>query len=432
MWAKFLTRVKLIMLRTYLWSVLLGSLALNVMAEGNGRKVAVSVVEASSEDIYDWVFAEGLAQGLRREYLNFERGGKVTFIARDGKVIPLRAGTLVRGPKNGERYGQLLARVDERADTEQVHQNEAALVLARLGIEQAASQLQQAENNLALSQTSFTRTESIWKKKLIPKEKYESVRTELLNARESLRVAQANLKTAGSQEKSAIASLNQAKVGLEKTSIFAPFDGVLRKVNIREGDYIAGPGAGSSDRERESTSAMVVVDTSQYEITLNVPYFLGEKLSENQPVFFGWNSETLAQSAESQFEQGNVAKAYIFSVSPAISLDKRAIEVKVHTTAGADFLKDGLFSTAWILVDKKENALTIPYTSIITRDNQHFVYTLDSENNARLTPVQTGIESLDTVEILSGLTLGQKVIHTGNHKLVNGTPVRVVGERKGE
>lgn len=418
----------------YLWVFALVVSAFSVVADEvkETKKIAVSAVAAEKQDIYEWVFAEGLAQGLRREFLNFERGGKVTFIAKDNKGIALRAGTEVRGPRNGERYGQLLARVDERADTEQVHQNEAALVSARLGIEQARSQLQQAENNLALSETSFARTESIWKKKLIPKEQYESARTELLNAKESLRVAQANLKTARSQERSAISALNQAKVSLEKTSIFAPFDGILRKVNIREGDYVAGPGAGSSDRERESSSAMVVVDTSQYEVTLNVPYFLGEKLQENQPVYIGWSPVALAESASTGFEQGNVAKAYVFSVSPSISLDKRAIEVKVHTTQGAGFLKDGLFVTAWILVDKKQNALTVPFNAIVTRDNQPYVYSIDAEGNADLVRIEVGIESLEQVEVLAGLVEGQQVVTTGNHKLVDGTAVRVVKEQAGE
>jgi len=422
------------MLNKYLWvfALLMSPLASALEQDKATKKVAVSAVEAEKQDIYEWVFAEGLAQGLRREFLNFERGGKVTFIAKDDKGIALRAGTEVRGARNGERYGQLLARVDERSDTEQVHQNEAALVSARLGIEQAQSQMQQAENNLALSETSFARTESIWNKKLIPKEQFESARTELLNAKASLRLAEANLKTAKSQEKSAIAALNQAKVGLEKTSIFAPFDGVLRKVNIREGDYVAGPGAGSNDTEREVSSAMVVVDTSQYEVTLNVPYFLGEKLQENQPVYIGWSPVALAESAATGFEQGNVAKAYVFSVSPSISLDKRAIEVKVHTTQGADFLKDGLFVTAWILVDKKQNALTVPFNAIVTRDNQPYVYRINEQGNAELVKIRVGIESLEQVEVVSGLQAGQAVVTTGKHKLVDGTTVRVVRGQSGE
>ena len=396
-------------------------------------QIPVRAVNVETSTIYDWAFSEGLAQGIRREYLNFERGGKVTFIATDDNGIPLRAGSRVMGPKQGENFGQLLARVDEHSDIETVRETEAALQSSRLRIEQASAQLKQAENNLNLATTSFERTESIWKQKLIPKDQYESSRTDLLNAKESLKTAKAELASAKSQEKSAIAQLNQAKVGLEKTSIFAPFDGVLRKVNVREGDYWGGPAGAMNDREREASSAMVIVDTNQYEITLNVPYYAGDKLQENQPVFISWSSAKLMDAAMTGFTNNQVTKGFVFSVSPSISLEQRAIEVKVHTNKTAELLKDGMHVTAWIVVGKKEDALVVPHSAIVTRNNKPFVYVVDEKNGkAKLVSVQTGIEGLGKIEVVDGLNLNMKVITTGNHKLVDGTPVRLVQEQADE
>ena len=395
-------------------------------ANNIGGQVAVDTVTVDQRTIYDWAYSEGLAQGIRREYLNFERGGKVTFIATDSNNIPVRAGSFVKGPKSGERFGQLLGKVDERTDAESVREAEAGLVAADLRIEQAESQLKQAQNNLNLATTSYERAEYIWKQKLIPKEQYESSRTELLNAQESLKTAKAELATARSQKKSTIAQLNQAKVALEKTSIFAPFDGVLRKVNVREGDFWAGPAAAISDRERESSSAMVIVDTSQYEITLNVPYYAADKLKEGQPVFISWSPAKLTNSSKKAFNDGQVTKGEVFSVSPSISLEQRAIEVKVHTSEGAALLKDGMHVTAWIMVDQKDNALTVPYEAIVTRNNKAYVYVANDDNTAGLVQVTTGVEGLENVEILSGLKAGMQVITAGNHKLVDGTAIRLV------
>lgn len=391
------------------------------------QKVAVEVTNVSTSTIYDWAFSEGLAQGIRREYLNFEKGGKITFIAEDKNGIAVRAGSQVQGPKVGEKFGQLLARVDERTDLESVKNYEAALRAAQLAISLSESRIKQAENNYNLAKTSFERTEAIWKQKLIPKEQFESSRTELLNAQEALKTAKTELSTAKSQEKSAIAQLNQAKLGLEKTSIFAPFDGVLRKVNVREGDFWAGPSAGISDREKEASSAMVVVDNTQYEVTLNVPYYAAGKLKENQPVFISWSSALLTQSSESQFSDDLVAHGKIFSVSPSISLEQRAIEVKVHTDKGAALLKDGMHVMAWILVDKKEDVLMVPNEALVVRNNKPFVF-VEQDGKVKLTKIETGIEGLDNIEVLSGLTLGTKVVTTGKHKLVDGTEVRLVQE----
>ena len=420
--------MRIVILSLSCWASLLGFEVYGQAESVTAQKteVAVAAVKAETGTVYDWAFSSGIAQGIRREYLNFERGGKVTFIAKDSKGIPLRAGSQVTGPKAGERFGQLLARVDERSDTEAVRGYEASLTAASLRIEQAKAQYQQAQNNLALAKTNFSRTESIWQQKLISKDQYESSRTELLNAKESERTALAELETAKSQEKSAIAELNQAKVGLEKTSIFAPFDGVLRKVNVNEGDYFSGPSGATTDKEREVSSAMVVVDTSQYEVTLNVPYYAADKLKEGQAVFLSWSSAALLSASKNQFSDNSVAIGTVFSVSPSISLEQRAIEVKVHTSQGAALLKDGLYVTAWIMIDKKQSALVIPDQAIVARDNKPYVYVVNNNQEVSLVAVELGIQDLDKVEVLSGLEVGMQVVTVGKHKLVNGTRVRLV------
>ena len=392
----------------------------------SSKAVSVAVIKVQKGTIYDWVTAEGLAQGIRREYLNFERGGKVTFIARDDQGIPLRAGSFVRGPQNEGQLGQLLASVDERADEEALKQSEAELRSARLNVEQTLSALKQAENNLALSESEFERTQAIWKKKLISKQDYDSSKTQLLNAREAIRTAKAQYESAKSQQAAATAGLNQARIGLEKTSIYAPFDGVLRRVNIRQGDYFAGPGGAVSDREQEISSAMVVIDNSQYELTLNIPYYYADTVQEKQSVLIALNSEVINQVSQDMTTRNQITQGEVFSVSPGISLDTRAIEVKVHTRSGAEYLKDGLFVNAWILVNQKDDALLLPYEALVIRNNRTFVYTVDSDNKARLTPVKVGIEGLRQVEVISGLSEGDQIVTTGHHQLVNGTLVKVV------
>ena len=412
----------------FVWALCVTQMS-NVFAQEvptNPSSISVSSVKAKTGVIYDWVLAEGLAQGIRREYLNFESGGKVTFIARDQKGLPVREGSFVYGPSSGSKLGQLLASVDERADSEALKQSKAELQTAKLRTIQAKSQLVRAQNNLELTESDFARTKVIWEKKLISKKQFDVAQTERLNSQEALRSAEAELEAAKSQELSVSAQLNQAKVKLEKASIYAPFDGVLRTVNIRKGDYISGPGMVTSDREREKNAAMVVVDNSQYEITLNIPSYLGDKLSENQSVYIGLSPAAISEAAQTQFTHGQVVEGSVFSVSPSISLAKRAIEVKVHTTNGAELLKDGLYVSAWILADKKEDAVVLPYSALVMRDNKSFVYVLDRLGKANLTRIKTGITGHYQIEVLQGLKPGMEVVTTGNHKLVDGTPVRVV------
>ncbi|MCO7223353.1 efflux RND transporter periplasmic adaptor subunit [Pleionea sp. CnH1-48] len=413
--------------RLFVWSVFcLFSVSMSLEAKD---KIAVAAVRTETAPIIEWRFAEGIAQGIRREFLNFERAGKVVFLAEENVGRQIRAGSKVVGPKQGETFGQLLARVDERSDIQAVKQNEAALEASRLRITQAEAQLEQAKNNLNLAEANFERNKQMWQKKLLSKNQYDSARTELLNAQQNLQSAAASLEAAKSDQASAVAQLNQAKVSLEKTSIFAPFDGVIRKLNIRVGDYAAGPAGGVSDRERESGAAIVVIDTSQYEVTLEIPYYEAGDIQEGQKVYLSFSSHQLHEASKNNFSDKDIAIGSVYSVSPSISLDKRAVEVKVHTQTNANALRDGLFTTAWIVNKEKSDALVLPQSALIIRGRQAFVYKVSADGEtAKLQPVTLGIEGLSKVEILSGLEPGDRVVTTGKHKLVDQSAIRIVKE----
>lgn len=388
--------------------------------------VKVAVERAEKNEIKNWVFAQGLAQGVRREYLNFEKTGKVTFLGRDSKGRPLRLGSTVTGPEQEGKLGQLIASVDERSDLERFKEMEAGVNTANLKITQARSQLVQSENDFKLAEQDFSRVEAIWKKKLVSKKQFDQAKNSLLNAKESLRVAELELETAKSQKVGALANLQQAKVALEKNSLYAPFDGVIRTMNIRQGDYYAGPAAATTDREREASAAVVVVDTSQYEVTLNIPSYSATTVEEGQTVYLGQSPHSISVAAEQGFPENLVAKGKVYSVSPSISIDKRAIEVKVRTEQGAELLQDGMFIYAWILTSVKQDALTISLLALTIRDNKPYVFVLGEEQQAVLTPVELGIMGRNSIEVVSGIREGEQLITTGSHKLVNGSYVSVV------
>ncbi|WP_375752849.1 efflux RND transporter periplasmic adaptor subunit [Vibrio sp. HN007] len=388
------------------------------------RVAAIEVVQGT---IAERVLAEGLAQGIRREYLSFEKGGRVTLISTDVNGVSLREGSQVKGPTKNEKFGQIIASIDERADKERLNQTMASLQAAEQRVVQAQSNLIRSENNLNLANEEFKRIESIYRKKLIPKKQFDVAKTERLNAEEGIKSAKSELSAARSDLDAQTASFNQAKVELEKTSIYAPFDGVLRTVNIRQGDYFSGPVQSVTERDREASSAVVIVDTSQYEATLNVPAYLAGSVSEGQTVYISSSAFELQQAANSDFKLGRFAKGKVYSVSPSISLDKRSVRIKVHTEEGAEYLQDGMYVSAWIFTSLKEDVLLLPYSAVMSHDNEFYVYVV-RDGRAWVTPVQIGAYNNNNVEILSGLKPFDIVVTTGNHKLVHGAHIQVIKE----
>lgn len=395
------------------------------------KRYNVEVVAADKGKVTEWVFAEGVAQGVRREYLSFERAGKVMFIANDEDGKPLRAGSRVRGPGTGEKFGQLLARVDERQDLSTVEQAEAGVVIATRKVAQAKAGVTQAQNNLSLAQQEFARIESVWNKRTISKDRYDQSRTRLLNAKQGLRSSQAELEAAEGDQQRLIAQLNQAKLGLEKNSLFAPFDGVIRKMNIRKGDYYLGPEGGTNEESLEGSAAMVVVDTSQYEVTLDVPYFNAANIREGQSVYLAWSARDLSLAAKQAFTRGQFVKGRVHSVSPSISLRDRAVEVKVHTQTAPGLLRDGLLTTCWIATREANDSLVLPFNALIYRGDKVYVYVVDQAKGlVTRRELTLGIEGLGMAEVLSGLNEGELVVSKGQHLLSEGAPVAVVWGQK--
>ncbi len=70
----------------------------------------------------------------------------------------------------------------------------------------------------------------------------------------------------------------------------------------------------------------------------------------------------------------------------------------------------GTAGTIQVVADRRENVLCIPLSAIHTADDGSYVYVLNEDNMREVKWVETGLAGDDTVEILSGLTEGERVI----------------------
>ena len=64
----------------------------------------------------------------------------------------------------------------------------------------------------------------------------------------------------------------------------------------------------------------------------------------------------------------------------------------------------------WLAVDSRENVLCVPENTIYTADDRSYVYVLNDDNMREVRWVETGLHGDDMVEIISGLTEGERVV----------------------
>jgi RND family efflux transporter MFP subunit len=357
----------------------------------------VATTRAQRQSITAWAFAEGTIHAWRRAYVQSDVAGIVASLGVvDGQAI--REGIHVKGADN-DLPGDMLVRLDSRVLMTQEKVFDAELKGARLD-------LAQAERN-------YKRTRALYDKNLISRSDFE----------QSLTVYQ----TAQAKVKASEAQKERSRVNIEKSIIRSPIDGVIKRINVREGDYFAGASQWTSDSDREANALVVIIDTQQMEAVLNIPLWDAEQVKIGQRVYLASSSRTLSKAAHSGFDQGRFAVGKVYAKSPSISLDKRSIEVKVRTTEGTQYLNGGSHITAWIVTDQRQNVVTIPHLAVVGREVGEFAYVYDSGSRSVVERKLTiGAFGLDTVEIIDGIREGEAVVIEGVSNLTDGTPVKVV------
>ena len=112
----------------------------------------------------------------------------------------------------------------------------------------------------------------------------------------------------------------------------------------------------------------------------------------------------------------------VVSVDTRVDPVSRTIAVRAVLPNEHDQLRPGMFLTVSLL-RKDVNALLIPEEAIVPERSKQFVYVLDENNVVSMREVQVGRRRPGEVEILNGLSDGNRVITEGTQKVRVGQAV---------
>ena len=190
---------------------------------------------------------------------------------------------------------------------------------------------------------------------------------------------------------------------ISKTTIRAPYTGILSLKNTNLGAYIE-PG----DK---------IVRISQIN-PLNLIFAIPEKyLSEikvGQNVLFNVGNETKKYEAK------------ITAIDPYIDPDTRSANIQAMVDNSNKLLLPGRFAKIEIQTKTTQNSVYIPQEAIVPEEDKKKVYVIENENNklkVKLTTVKTGEWLEDKVEIKKGLKEGDIVVTSGQQKLKENSKV---------
>jgi RND family efflux transporter MFP subunit len=126
------------------------------------------------------------------------------------------------------------------------------------------------------------------------------------------------------------------------------------------------------------------------------------------------------KAASGQMLQGKVRM-----VSPSVDAQTRNAIVYVDLPSATGSARAGMYAQGEIALGQSQ-AITVPQSAVVVRDGFSYVYTVGADQKVSQLKVQTGRQSGDRVEVLSGLKADARVVASGGAFLNHGDTVRVV------
>lgn len=114
----------------------------------------------------------------------------------------------------------------------------------------------------------------------------------------------------------------------------------------------------------------------------------------------------------------------VTTIDPTIDPQTRTFVVTVEVANDKLLLRPGMFVKADIIIENHPEAVVIPKTALQTRDNKPVTFIVQGAS-AEMREVSTGIETREEIEILEGLTEGERLVVKGHETLRDKSKVRV-------
>lgn len=133
----------------------------------------------------------------------------------------------------------------------------------------------------------------------------------------------------------------------------------------------------------------------------------------------GQMAEIYADACPEKTFQGVIQRIY-----PQVDAKTRNGLIEIYISDPCPSLKSGMFVRVTFVTRTIDDAIAIPISAVIERPQKKICFVIE-EGKAREVVIKTGLESEGWVQILEGLTPGDKLIVEGQEQLKTGNLVRV-------
>jgi RND family efflux transporter MFP subunit len=359
------------------------------------NRISVAPVDVVERPIARFIHATGTLMAEEQAGVAAETAGRVV-------ATPIERGTAT--PQGAE-----LIRLSPTETEAQVGEAEAnaAQIEARLGLTSGAPldvnavpEVQNAKAAFELAESEFARIRSLLDQKVVSQSEYDQRRAQMEAARQLYEVAKNGAAQQYQSLQAARARVVLARKALADTVVRAPFTGLVAERLVSVGDYVT-----------RGMKVAVVVRINPLRAQLTVPEQFISAVAVGQLIAF-----------EVDAYPGRQFAATIRYVSPTLQADRRALTVEAAVPNPNNELKPGLFATAKVQQSKPTPAMLVPATAVRASAGASRVYVVKGDYvEERVVTVGQSVDQ--SVEVTSGLAVGERVATANVNQLTDGSPI---------
>jgi membrane fusion protein, multidrug efflux system len=294
------------------------------------------------------------------------------------------------------RRGEVLAVLDDRTPRAQLSLAEAGVEEASEGLVEMDHAIAAAQANLAFANATYERYEGLLAKNSVSRQEFDEARTRYQAALAGEQALEAKKKQVEAKEQQARSQQASAETLYSYSRVVSPLDGVVVAKAVDAGTVVM-PG----------TPLLTVEDTSHYRLEVSVPEDLlpGIRLGQQHSV---------------SLQEGNF-KGRVVEIVPTADPASRTFIIKLALPADCG-CRSGEYGKA-ALPGRMDASLVVPRSAVVERGELQGVFVANGNGVLQFRLVKTGREMGDSVEILSGLSVGERVAISNLDELQDGERV---------
>lgn len=253
-----------------------------------------------------------------------------------------------------------------------------------------------AEKRLRLEDTRLrlADAEDLFEQGYISENALRQDRRAVEDAQSEVRDAEVEVTKAELQVQQNQVKAENIRLQLEDNLILAPIEAIVLKVDVKAGDGV----------QREGR-LLSIGDPTQETIRLQLTTLNASKVGIGMPVrvsVIGPNPELF---------EGRIVRVSPQAVSEQQdNAEQATVEAEARLNQPSNTLIPGSAVSVDIVLEQRADTVTVPVTALQRDAANPYVWVRDGNNTAQQREVQIGLETLESVEILSGLAVDDEIV----------------------